>query len=468
MGFVIALALGILVFSIFVMGHPTSVIARKTDQSDTAEVLAWIPGLQFVPMIWAAGARVWQVVLLSAAVVLSAVLVGFAGGATGDGVLARAMSGYSAWAVDLYFLGFSGWLGWRIADRRGLPPVFGLLLALPLLNLVATWVLAFHDGWARPHRGGLAAACLLSLAAALPAIYFARSFDEEAFGEMMAEWSEAAMAEQLAELEAERAAAPQAETEGEVSFATPPPPEYLVEAPADALPQQPSDRTIHALFELKGRFEQLDALTATAKGRDDEQRTNALALIESLRSELHALHDDLDRATYEELAQHLVRVESNLHREGEPIRSRRGSVTFGSTTSSTRFGQTSPAAPAPAPDAPPIRPFPVEVAEGCPAGTELRARESEKGDEEWCQQLARYGGLRHGWYARYFDDGRPEQVGEYHEGLRVGVWTRFHPSGAVRAQAEFDAGLQHGWLLTFSEAGERKKAVRFEAGTAVR
>jgi len=119
-------------------------------------------------------------------------------------------------------------------------------------------------------------------------------------------------------------------------------------------------------------------------------------------------------------------------------------------------------------DLAPMRAFPVQAAETCPSGTELRSRTSEKGEEEWCQQLAGNGGLRHGWYARYFEGGQPEQVGEYRDGLRVGVWTRFYPAGQVRAQAQFSEGLQHGWLLSFDESGERNRARRFERGAAVR
>ena len=196
---------------------------------------------------------------------------------------------------------------------------------------------------------------------------------------------------------------------------------------------------------------------------------NALALVQSLRTDLEGLHADLDGATYEELAHHLSRIEASLHVTDAPGATRSGSLVLGSKKSTpTSRGFDAPAAPAPLAEGAPLRPFAVQVADACPEGTELRTRQGEKGDEEWCQQLATNGGLRHGWYARYFANGKPEQVGEYHEGLRVGVWTRFHPSGAVRAQAEFDAGLQHGWLLTFSESGERKKAVRFVEGSPLR
>ena len=472
MGTVIAVVIAIFVVSLFVMGHPTSVIARKTDQSDTAEVLAWIPGLQFIPMIWAAGGTVWQVVVLSAAVVLSAVLTGVASGALGEGPLAAMVGAYSTWAVDLYFLGFSGWLGWRLADRRELPPVFGLLLALPLLNIIATWVLAFHDGWARPHRGGLAAAGALSLALILPGVYLANHVDEEALEGMLAEWGEAAMAAQMAELEAmEAEGAFEGAIEGPAPTALPS--ELADRPPQDALPRQQNDRTIRALFELKGRFERLDALLSTTASDDD--RMSALALVQSVRGDLEGLHADLDRETYEELAHHLNRLEASLDSPDAAGATGSGSLVLGSKRSArTSRGSDTPAAAAPLAEGAPLRPFAVQVADGCPEGTELRTRAGETGEtgetgeEEWCQQSAGNGGLRHGWYARYFANGKPEQVGEYHEGLRVGVWTRFHPSGAVRAQAEFDAGLQHGWLLTFSESGERKKAVRFVEGSPLR
>ena len=463
MALVITLVVVLFVFSLFVMGHPTSVIARKTDQSDTAEVLAWIPILQFAPMVWAAGARVWQVIVLTIGVILAAVLMGFAGGAMGEGGLGGLLVSLSEWLIDLYFLGFSGWLGWRIAERRTLPPVFGLLLALPLLNVVATWVLAFHDGWERPHRGGLAAAAVLSLALILPATYLANNLDEEALEGLVAEFGEAMMEAQLAELESidvEDGLNAEDEAREEVVAVAP--------APSNDLVAQQNDRTIRALFEVKGRFEKLDSLTAPENMRIHDHRMRALALVRNIRTDLQALQADLDGATYEELANHLNRVEAEINHANDPVGRRGGSLTLSSKRAAKTGGEPAPAAPAPSGDGAPTRPFAVRVADDCPAGTELRSREGEKGDEEWCQQLTQYGGLRHGWYARYFDDGKPEQVGEYHEGLRVGIWTRFYPSGAVRAQAEFDAGLQHGWLLTFAESGERKKAVRFESGTALR
>jgi hypothetical protein len=117
---------------------------------------------------------------------------------------------------------------------------------------------------------------------------------------------------------------------------------------------------------------------------------------------------------------------------------------------------------------PPTRTLPIQRADECPMGTELRSEKGDRGNEEWCQQLAELGGLRHGWYARCAAEGRPELLGEHRNGLRVGVWTRFHPSGAVRAQAEFVRGLQHGWLLAFDESGDRTKAIRFEEGVPTR
>gem|GEM_PF-5348584 len=460
---VLAVVVVFAVLGIFVMGHPTSVIARKTDQSDTAEVLAYLPFLQFVPMIWAAGGQVWRFLLLTVAVAGSCVLMGVAADALGDGAIASVMGFYADWAIDVYLLGWTAWLGWRIALNRDLPGAFGLLLVLPLFNILATWVLAFHDGWGRPHRGGMAAGVALVLVFALPIAWLAKDLDEETIQAKLAEWGEAQMLEQMAELEAAESGSDGLSVPNAAASPEPTPPA------AEALAEQ-QDRSIHALYELKGRFETLDGLTSPENMRIQDLRVRALGLVRNIRTDLEALHGDLDAATYGELANHLNRVEAELHYASNPAARRNGGLTITDRRDrASGQGAAHPAAPAPgARDEAPLRPFPVQVADDCPPGTELRSRTEKKREEEWCQQLAQYGGLRHGWYARYVGGGKPEQVGEYRDGLRVGVWTRFFPSGAVRAQAEFEAGLQHGWLLTFSEGGERKKAVRFAEGTAVR
>ncbi len=230
-------------------------------------------------------------------------------------------------------------------------------------------------------------------------------------------------------------------------------------------------KSIRALFDLKGRFDTLDALTAPENMLVQDHRIRALGLVQSIRSQLEVRRTDLDDKTYEDLANHLVLVEARIHGPAsQPGRSGTIRIADARRTVPIRGGSTSPAAPAPfeVADAPPVRPFVVNVSDSCPIGTELQSRTGDKGEEEWCQQLEQYGGLRHGWYARYFEGGQPEQVGEYRNGLRVGVWSRFYGSGEVRAQAEFEEGLQHGWLLSFDENGERRKAVRFEQGAAIR
>ena len=116
---------------------------------------------------------------------------------------------------------------------------------------------------------------------------------------------------------------------------------------------------------------------------------------------------------------------------------------------------------------PPIHPYPVHATNECPPGTELHEAKDGQSEIEWCQQFAADGGLRHGWYAKYLEDGRPESMGQYENGLRVGVWTRFYPTGEVRAQAEFEEGLQHGWVLTFEKTGERTRSARYELGTRI-
>ena len=174
------------------------------------------------------------------------------------------------------------------------------------------------------------------------------------------------------------------------------------------------------------------------------------------------------------IVERLIEVEGRLiETPGEaPAPSRFSARETGSSSSWPPSGAAFPAAmaaaDASAPATPPTRPIPVQPGESCPPGTELRNRSSEKGEEEWCQQRDADGGLRHGWYARYGEGGRPESMGEYANGLRVGVWTRFHDSGQVRAQVEFVDGLQHGWLLSFDDEGRRTRAVRFDRGAPVR
>jgi hypothetical protein len=230
---------------------------------------------------------------------------------------------------------------------------------------------------------------------------------------------------------------------------------------------------IRALYELKSRFDTLDSLAMPESLLIDDRRIRALDLVQTIRADLEINREKLDASTYGELATHLLGIEARVHSRSAP--SSAAAARRSATTAD--HAQFVPAAfdPAAQPripsysDAtvPPVRPYPVQASDECPADTEMRTRKNPTHEEDWCQQLSEYGGLRHGWYARYDTDGRPESMGQYEHGLRIGVWTRFHPTGEVRAQSEFREGLQHGWAVTFNHVGERTRSARFEHGAPV-
>lgn len=432
--------------------HALATIARKTGQGALMEVLAWLPGLQLIPTLRIAGVTLRRFLLHLAGFCLSAGAL-FAVSALLEGerrtFLGVTALGLLGLLACLYLL----WIQWRIAAARNLPGWLGLLAGVPGLGLAIHPVIAFHDGWARPHPVGGLIGLLTALAMLAPA---ALPLDGGALGAgsgTIPDGTSTGIADRIDAT----ATDPRAETTG-----------AALESGAQT--EQTDQQAVRALFELQGRFATLVTLAEPENMRDPDNRGRALRLVQSIRAELEERRSELDAQTYDRLAGDLVRIEGGI--DGRAAPRRRASGTFqsaeahpGAVTVPQEAGQ--PAALADG-DGGPRRPFPVTASESCPAGTELRQRTSEQGEEEWCQQLAQYGGLRHGWYVRYFEDGRPEQVGEYRDGLRVGVWTRFHASGAVRAQAEFRGGLQHGWLLSFDERGERQQAVRFQQGVALR
>ncbi len=54
------------------------------------------------------------------------------------------MGGFSLWhwIIVLLFL-ISAWPAWRISERAGFAGAWGLLIALPLVNLIVLWLFAF-------------------------------------------------------------------------------------------------------------------------------------------------------------------------------------------------------------------------------------------------------------------------------------------------------------------------------------
>jgi hypothetical protein len=183
---------------------------------------------------------------------------------------------------------------------------------------------------------------------------------------------------------------------------------------------------------------------------------------------------DLDPKTYSDLDRHLLEFEGRLQTPRSKSIRARDMATPHNPDLDRQIGPAAigmrsdfPAASSRDHLTPPMRPFLVHASESCPAGTERHESKQAHHDLEWCQQLAADGGLRHGWYAKYLEDGQPESMGQYESGLRVGVWTRFYSTGEVRAQAEFVKGMQHGWVLAFDKTGEPTRSARYEYGTRI-
>lgn len=453
--------IGPLLIGILVLGalaqlfwaYAISTVALKTDQSEIMQVLAWIPLLQIAPILAAGGGSIGR--FLIGTVVLTA------GNATliamavflGDG-FGRAIALFGLTLTGLFCLYYFVRIACTTAIARGLPGWMGLLLFVPILNFFVYPYFAFHDGWIGPNKIGLAIGSVLILGTMAPSFQAVNEMNESGVfsSELLLAMSDPA------------------------NF----PLEFKIDA-ADLEPIGSSKNTpeqrkregqvIRVLYRLQSNFASLESLTTPEKLSVHDDRLRALGIIEMIRADLEASRETLDTSTYGELATHLLELETSVHTPSSAAPANRRRAT---TTRETQFA---PAAfdPAGRPrtrsyddtTTPPVRPYPVLASDECPAGTETRTRKDEPSEEEWCQQRAADGGLRHGWYARYDEEGRPESMGQYENGLRVGVWTRFYPTGEVRAQAQFRDGMQHGWLLTFDRAGQRTRSARFENGAQV-
>ncbi len=110
--------------------------------------------------------------------------------------------------------------------------------------------------------------------------------------------------------------------------------------------------------------------------------------------------------------------------------------------------------------------FIVPYRPDCPPGAERRGAEPPTAFKEWCERTGDSSGIKHGWYAEWFSDGRPATAGEYKDGLRVGVWTRWYPNGKKRVQAEFKDGLQDGRLMSWDENGAKQGEQLYAKGQA--
>ncbi len=462
--------IGILVFASVIQlffAFVMSAIAEKTDQSDLMQILAWIPILQIAPMLEAGGGSIGRFLIGAIALgVGNAVMIAVALFLSSG--LGNAIATAGLVLSGLLCLFYFGRIACNTAAARGLPAGFGLLLFVPIVNFFAYPYIAFHDGWVGPNKVGLAIGSVLILGSMAPSFQFVRLMNEN--GGLSPELLLAMNSGDSVDVDQSRELLAQL-----VPDASPPEekplPAAAAEKPVDLEKTTREQQTIRVLYQLKSRFDTLDALTTRENLLNHDHRTRALRILESIRSELELHRPKIEEETYAELATHLIDIESRVMtpQSSDSSAARRtasssgrspgpASIDPGGSTATPSFSDAS---------TPPIRPYPVHASDDCPPGTEMRSAKRDGADEEWCQQLEAYGALRHGWYTRYRSDGRPESMGQYENGLRVGIWTRFHPTGEIRAQAAFREGLQHGWVLTFDPAGNRTRSARFEDGVRV-
>jgi hypothetical protein len=475
--------IGHLLIGILVLGgisqlfwaYTISAIAQKTDQSELMQVLAWIPLLQVAPTLVAGGASVGRFLIgMIALIVGNGALIAMAA-LLGDS-FGSAVAAFGLVLTGLLCLFYFGRIACNTATARDLPGWMGLLLFVPILNFFVYPYFAFHDGWVSPNKVGLVIGSVLVIGGMAPTFNVVHLMNEN--GGPSSALLLAMSQTNFADL-AEAADIP---LEISVDSADPTSIASLYDLPisspgSPSIPPRTSQsegQTIRVLYQLKTRFDTLNSLATPESLLVDDHRVRALGIVQAIRRDLEAQRETLDASTYGELATHLLDIEARVHARSTPSSVTRGSLT---TTRKSQFAPAAPAALDPAgrtktpsysdSSAPPVRPYPVQASNECPEGTESRTRKHDHGEDEWCQQLSAFGGLRHGWYARYHEDGRPESMGQYENGLRVSVWTRFYPTGEVRAQAEFREGMQHGWVLTFNKAGERTRSARFEGGAPV-
>lgn len=460
-----SLIIGILLLSLafqIIWCASLSVIASKSGESDLMQVLAWIPILQMIPMIVVGGGSVGRFVLGTIGLFVGSVALGMASTVLGSGA---GIGGFCL--VVLLCLFYFARLFWNTAIERDLPGWIGLLLFIPVVNFLVYPYIAFHDGWELPHKVGLALGLVITLASFAPSYQSIREINENGGFPTDAEgWTAFAEGPELAAIASQLADRNELNSTDRFRLGKSSDENFLSREQSATGAPHPSDKSIGALFALQESFDALERATEGQQLQDPNKRAAAMGILQSALAELEANQAALGSETYSELATHLREIElslSNSSRDSSFTTARRHRPA-GSSHESTSH----PAAIAHSAVPLPSRPLPVQATGDCAGATELRTQNRDGHEEEWCEQNAAAGGLRHGWYAKYLESGKPISIGEYRDGLRVGTWTRFYPSGSVRMQAEFAEGLQHGWLLSFDESGERTQAVLFSEGTALR
>ena len=86
----------------------------------------------------------------------------------------------------------------------------------------------------------------------------------------------------------------------------------------------------------------------------------------------------------------------------------------------------------------------------CPPGTTLKGGTPPEAHRIWC---ATDGGISHGPYLAWFDDGQKKTEGSFRNGNAHGKWKHWHQTGAVRTEGEYKDGEKVGEWPEFNPEG---------------
>ncbi len=97
----------------------------------------------------------------------------------------------------------------------------------------------------------------------------------------------------------------------------------------------------------------------------------------------------------------------------------------------------------------------------CPEGTRKVGDEPPAGLEAWCE---RDGGVRHGPYRAWHDDGAKSVAGQYQDGQRDGDWAEWHVNGQRKNELSYRAGKPDGRFTEWDESGDVTSRGVYENG----
>ena len=136
-----------------ISAHSLAAIARKTGQSNTMEILAWIPVLKIVPALAVGGGSVGSFLLGSLAILAANAALFLTAHFLGN-TLGGVLMSVGLAATGLLCSAYLARICWNTAAARNLPSWFGLLVAVPGISFFVYPFMALHDGWIHPHKLG--------------------------------------------------------------------------------------------------------------------------------------------------------------------------------------------------------------------------------------------------------------------------------------------------------------------------